>query len=225
MQLLLVAGPLFTLNWSFLNWFGYDAHAARDRVELGIWNYAIMAGPKEEVEFRIRAIVSTVALSALLIHETLEYYIPRRNLDLFRKEYLGQQVTEWRKQLSPDIRINLMFAGRGLGPIRFKWVWNDGFRPHHADANMLIGIRQGVCGRAFKTKRPQSAYFLEPTSRPLTFAERWLFRNKFRLWGYQITRTQHLKGVISIPIIQTSAGLSTSAQQLANPPQFPVLKK
>jgi hypothetical protein len=114
--------------------------------------------------------LTAIAVAGMLLVDTMEYYIPRRKLEMFRKEYLAKEVVEWRKQLSPDIRINLMFAGRG--------------------------------------KLPQKAYFLDAAARPPTFAERWLFQNEFRLWGPQFTRTCHLKGVISNPIVKASEGLS-----------------
>jgi hypothetical protein len=213
LQFLLAMAPLFTMHWSLLDWLGYQASPTPPHpLSFTVLGRVLIEGPKEEVEFAVRAYLTALAVGGIFVMDTVEYYIPRRKLEVFRKEYLAQQLPVWRTQLSGDIRINLMFAHRPWWMLwsirRFKWIWNDGFRPHDPDVNMWITVRQGVCGKAFKTKRPQSAYFSGSQTRSLSMAARWFRRNEFRLWGFQMVKTRHLKAVISIPIVQTSEGLS-----------------
>jgi hypothetical protein len=211
-QLLTILAPLFTMQWSLLDRLGYGPDAS-NMVQVSAWGYPVLFGPKPEVEFTVRAFISAAGLALFFIYEAVEFYIPRRNLTAFRKAYLAEAAPEWRKQLSDDIRINLMFGRRpwwGAWAFSyFQWTWSDGFKPHDRDVNMplLASPWQGVCGMAYKTKRPQSVYF-DSAPGQLSFQEKWLLRNSFRLWGPQISRTRELRGVISIPIVLATEGLS-----------------
>ena len=69
--------------------------------------------------------------------------------------------------------------------------------------------RQGACGKAFRSMRPQSVYF-DQVPPKLAFRQKWLFANEFRLWGPQFRRTEHLRAVLSIPILEQSDHLSPS---------------
>jgi len=198
------------MGFSLLNLFGHSAAGPTDRV-----NVLFLSGPKQEVELQLRIYISVIALVLSLTFEAIDLYIPSRSLLRFRKHYLEEKRKEWREKLTADIRISIMYARRRwytcwLFLRVFEWTWNDGFEHpnEHADANLWMCDRQGACGRAFRTGRPQSVYF--DGGRPSTFAERWLFRNEFRLSGWQLRRTAHLKAVISIPILERSDELSPS---------------
>src|SRR4051812_46700195 len=101
LQLLLVAAPLFTMEWSLLDWGGVPQTGANHYVVLHVMGHALMQGPKAEVEFRLRAVMSTLALAGLFIYEAAEFYIPREGLRNFRKEFLELEAAEWRTQLGP----------------------------------------------------------------------------------------------------------------------------
>jgi hypothetical protein len=208
-QLLAIAGPMLTLNWSLLDLLGARPNA-QGFVLAGV---PFLAGTKAQAELRIRLIVSGLAVLLILVNELVEYYLPARNLGEYRRWYLEDKETEWHEKLGPEVRINIMFARRRwyvLWLFRvFEWTWNDFQPPHHEDANLWLAEWQGVCGRALRTQRPQSVYFREQRQ-PLTVWQKWFFQNEFRLWGKQFDRTAHLRAIISIPIIVASSDLSPS---------------
>lgn len=210
-QAALVLAPLLTMDWSLLNFFGHREAAPMDRVEI-----LFFSGPKQEVELSLRILISTVALIGALAYEAVDLYWPTRSLRAFRKHYLEEKRAEWRVRLSPEIRINIMYARRRwyfLWLVRvFEWTWNDGFDPPrgHVDANMWISEFQGACGKAFRTMRPQSVYFDATPRQIQSFKEEWLLGNEFHLSHGQLRRTRHLRAVLSIPILEKSDDLSPS---------------
>lgn len=211
LQFILVLAPLITMNFSLLNLFGYGAAGPTDVVRVLFFN-----GPKQEVELNLRIFVSAIALFGSLTFEAIDLYLPSRSLLRFRKHYLEEQKKEWRSKLRPDIRINIMYARRRwyfLWFVRvFEWTWNDGFGPpnEHVDANLWICEFQGACGRAFRNMKPYRVYFEEGAADALSFREKWLFGNEFRLTWRQLRRTVHLRAVISIPILEQTEDLSPS---------------
>lgn len=208
-QAVLVLAPLLTRGFSLLNLIGHSAAGPTDVVSV-----LLLTGPKQEVELNLRIYISVVALVGSLTFEALDLYLPSRSLLRFRKRYLEQQKAEWRAKLIEDVRINIMYARRRwyfLWLARsFEWTWNDGFAPpnEHVDANLWICEFQGACGRAFRAGKPQAAYF--DAVEMMSFRQRWLFGNPFRLSGWQLRRTTHLKAIISIPILEQSDDLSPS---------------
>ena len=54
-QLLLLVGPVVTLNWSILNWLGYEGGPS-DPVNVNLFLIEL-TGPKQEVEFKIRGVI------------------------------------------------------------------------------------------------------------------------------------------------------------------------
>lgn len=213
LQAVLVLAPLLTMGFSLLNLIGHSAAGPTDPVQV-----LFLAGPKQEVELQLRILISVVALIVSLTFEAIDLYLPSRSLLQFRKHYLEEKRKEWRDKLTPEIRINIMYAKRRWYTLFlfvkvFEWTWNDGFEHpnEHEDANLWMCDLQGACGRAFRTGKPQSVYF---DGRSMTFAERWFFLNEFRLSGWQLKRTAHLKGVLSIPILEQSDELSPSFESV-----------
>ena len=211
LQAIFILSPLLTMGFSLLNLIGHSAAGPTDAVQV-----FFLSGPKQEVELGLRIWITVVALICSLTFEAVDLYIPSRSLLRFRKHYLEEQNKEWRSKLRPDIRINIMYARRRwyfgwLFVKVFEWTWNDGFAPpnEHIDANMWICEFQGVCGKAFRTMKPQSIYFEVGAADNLTVSQR-LFRNEFRLSGWQLRRTSHLRGIISVPILEQSDELSPS---------------
>jgi hypothetical protein len=210
LQAVLVLAPLLTMGFSLLNLIGHSAAGPSQVVSV-----LFLSGPKQEVELQLRIYITIVALVLSLTFEAVDLYLPSRSLMRFRKHYLEEQRKEWRAKLSPEIRINIMYARRRWYTLWlfihvFEWTWNDGFEHpnEHIDANLWMCEFQGLCGRAFRTGKPQSVYF--DGGKPMTFRERWLFGNEFRLSGWQLRKTVHLKAVISIPILEQSDDLSPS---------------
>lgn len=205
----LVLAPLVTMEWSLLNVFGHSGAAPADTVRV-----LVFKGPKREVELTLRILITATALVGSLIFEAVDLYWPSRSLLRFRMHYLEEKRKEWRDKLSPAVRINIMYARRRwyfLWLVRtFEWTWNDGFDPPvgHVDANMWICEFQGVCGKAFRTMKPQSVYFDANTPEAGGFREKWFFDNKFHLSHRQLRRTRHLRAVLSIPILEQSDGMS-----------------
>jgi len=200
-----------------------------DKASIFISSFVHIAGPKEEVEFKLRVIVTFCGLVMVLGSEIFDYYLPKRDFHEFRDLYLENEARKnWRKQLRADVRINILHAyrlGRFLWMIRvFRWTWNDGFRPPHGhfDVNLGLTTFQGVCGKAFRTKTPIFVDFREepPTARDRTY-QNWIpFRwswfqlrswppfNQFHLWPWQLSKCKNLKGVLSVPILKKSKGNS-----------------
>lgn len=212
LQFVLVMSPLLTMGFSLLNLIGHSAAGPTDVVRV-----LFLTGPKQEVELRLRIYLTVVALIGSLTFEAIDLYLPSRSLLRFRKHYLEEQNKKWRSKLIPDVRINIMYARRRwyflwLFVKVFEWTWNDGFAPpnEHVDANLWICEFQGVCGKAFRTMKPQSIYFKAGAADNLPVSQRWLFRNDFRLSGWQLRRTSHLRAIISIPILEQSDDLSPS---------------
>ena len=106
-------------------------------------------------------------MAGSLIFEAGDLYWPSRSLLELRRLYLEEKRKEWREKLGKEVRINIMYARRRwyfLWLARaFEWTWNNGFDPPagHIDANMWICEFQGVCGKAFRTMKPQTVYFDE----------------------------------------------------------------
>jgi hypothetical protein len=210
LQAALVLAPLLTMGFSLLNLIGHSAAGPTDPVQV-----LFLSGPKQEVELQLRVLITVAALACTLMFEAVDLYLPSRSLLRFRKHYLEEQNKEWRSKLIDDVRINIMYARRRwyflwLFVKAFDWTWNDGFaHPNeHIDANLWMCEFQGLCGRAFRTGKPQSVYF--DGGQPMTFRDTWLFGNAFRLSGWQLRRTAHLKAVISVPILDQSDDLSPS---------------
>lgn len=215
-QGLLLLGPIITLNWSILSLLGYGQDVNLNFLFFGI------AGPKEQVEFKLRVFVTAFGLLLVFGSEIFEYYLPKRDFRDFRNLYLENEAKTWRETLRADIRINILHVyrpGRYLWLIPvFRWTWNDGFRPPngHFDVNLYFTTLQGVCGRAYRSEKAVFVDFREEVRPPRARSyQKWPpFRwqwfqlrnwppfNPFHLWPWQLTKCGALKGVLSVPILK-----------------------
>src|SRR5207244_1627026 len=85
---------------------------------------------------------------------------------------------------------------------------NDGFAPQDLDANLFISTWQGVAGKALRKRKPLLVDMREGVNKRLKIYERWLPFNQFRLWPRQLSKTQEVKCVLSIPMFISSGKLS-----------------
>jgi hypothetical protein len=202
-QLLLLIGPIITLNWSILDWLGY---AGTDEVRLNFLLFDLV-GPKQVVEFKIRGAVIIVGWFSIFLHDMFEYYVPERDFKKFRSLYLDNIRLEWRKTIPTEIRISIFHARRRwFFPICriLCWTWNDGFEPSDSDANMRLMSWQGVAGQVLKKRKPLLVDFRETRNKNLKVYERWLPFNQFRLWPWQLTKTKEITCILSIPVFISS---------------------
>lgn len=210
-QMAVTLAALLGAEYSILNWLTGSSAALTESVTIQVWNWKLLEGPRQEVEVGLRIAIVMTAFLVLFLHEAVTYWLPKQALLRFRKEYIDLEKDEWRKKLHPDIRINLMHVKHrwyALWLPVFEWTWNDGFAPHHEDANMWMCAWQGACGKAYRSKRPQFAS-LEPGSyKQLEWYEKWLLMNPYHLTKRQLRKTRHLTAVLSIPIVRKTEGLS-----------------
>jgi len=211
-QLTLTLGALLGAQYSLLNWMFNSEAKPTEAIVVAPFGFLLLSGPKQEVELKIRLAIVAAGFAALFVHEAVAYWIPRRNLLQFRKEYIDLEKDDWQTQLHHDVRINLMFAKRRwytlwLLPV-FEWTWNDGFKPEHRDANMWICVLQGAYGQAYRTRTAQFASIPAGSFQALTPREKWLLGNRYHLTKRQLRKTRHVLAVLSIPIVKRTDGLS-----------------
>jgi len=151
----------------------------------------------------------------LAIWDFVDFYIPREHLRRFGKDYCDKLARTLRERPVPfpkmgqDIRLNVLYV-RGFWFLSwFKWVANYGYTNSATiapDLHMLLAKWQGLAGVAVRSCKPQWATLWTDTPPSLTFAQRWLFRNTFRLWGTQLDRTAEVRAVLSIPLVRRLGG-------------------
>lgn len=91
-QILLVLSPLFTAQWSILNWLGHPTAGPTDVVEVSILGVHILGGAKQEVELTLRMMLTALALVMVMAYDVVDSYLPSRSMQQFRKEYLDAQA-------------------------------------------------------------------------------------------------------------------------------------
>lgn len=205
-QALLVLGPVLTLNWSLLNWLGHQKAGPSDPVIVGL-GLVRLSGPKQEIELQLRLLISIFALFIVMSAEIFDLYLPQRSMKEFRTRFLKDMKEDWRAEWGDDFRICILHARRPLlFPLCrfFHWTWDDGFDPPagHFDAKLTLCEYQGVCGLAFRRMEAQWVDFRGRSDKALTFAEKWLLRNPFHLWPWQIRKTRNIQAVLSVPMLQ-----------------------
>ena len=116
---------------------------------------------------------------------------------------MEEKATEWKTKVGAGIRINIMYAKRhwwlAFMP-RLEWVWGHGYirkGGQDPDHGLCFLWFQGVCGRAYCTRNSVAATALS--------VKQW-YRPPFRLGPQQIKRTEHVRAVLSIPIMDASWG-------------------
>jgi hypothetical protein len=164
-QVLIVLGPMFTLNWSFVDYLGREVSPA-SQTSPALWTMSLwffsFNGPKPSVELKLRLLISALALIPLIILEVKDTIIPQRELREFRTVYLAEQKQAWRdlepdNKIPEDVRINIMhvrYPWYTFGLFgKFYWTWNDGFsEPPNQDANMYLLTFQGVAGIVYRKR-------------------------------------------------------------------------
>lgn len=208
-QLLLVLTPVITLNWSILNWLGFQG-SPTDHIEAD-FSLFTLSGPKQVVELKIRVLVVALGAAILLFHDSYEHYRPRRDNKKFKAAYLESLKKQWEKILIPDIRINILHAKRyWFFPFLsfFSWTWNYNFSLYDKDTNLFLSTRQGVAGIAFRKGRPQLVDLRKAKNFRLHFHEKFLLLNQFHLWHSQLKKTESLQCILSIPLLMATTDLS-----------------
>lgn len=108
-----------------------------------------------------------------------------------------------------SLRLNVLYVRGFWFCSWFKWVANYGYTDSAAiapDLHMLLASWQGVAGVAVASRKPQWATLWADKPPSFTFAQRWAFGNRFRLWGSQLDRTADVRAVLSIPLVRRLGG-------------------
>ena len=205
-QGLLVLAALLSGTWSLLD----ALHLVQSDGTVQVMG--IVIGPKEPTELTLRFVLSIGALVSIAATDIWDICVPRKKLSDFRKQYLDYQIKQWRAQLTNDIRVSVLYARRRwYWPFYkvFEWAWNNGFEPpNHGDANLKVACWQGVSGFAFSKGKSKSAYY--GGSFDLTWSKRYLLRNRYSMTWRQISKTEGLRGIISVPLLRRGPGNSAS---------------
>lgn len=171
----------------------------------------------QQAELIVRAVIGIVALGLVFLIELFSFYKPREAVQKFGANYFRDIVmTGFKDELASsgapvrvgsDIRVNVMFATRGLLLLRrFRWFANDGFDPNtggkHEDANMWLGAWQGVCGKALRDGK-----LLAVDLRKVPAPELWdgLGLTGFRMFWWQTRRTAGVKAILSVPLFKEAS--------------------
>jgi hypothetical protein len=151
----------------------------------------------------------------LAVWDFVDFYIPREHLRRFGKDYCDKLAKTLRDRPAPfpklgeEIRLNVLCV-RGFWFMSwFKWVANYGYTDNSTvapDLHMFLAKWQGVAGVAVASGKPQWATLWTDTPPTFDFAQRWVFRNKFKLWGSQLDRTAEVRAVLSIPLVRRLGG-------------------
>ena len=205
-SILLAVAPLLTAQYSLLDVLGFSP-GVDGKLTLAFTRWLTISGPKPQVEMQLRVYLTLFGVLALLVQGYFDAYRPSRTLESFRQDYLEHlSKAEWRKRqrLRSDIRINVMYKRFGwIVPLfYFDFIWQDGFAPSDRDTSLRLYFFQGVCGRASRTKEAILVDLRAVKYDQMTFAQRWLFRNEFRLSHGQLRKTKKLKAILSIPIYE-----------------------
>jgi hypothetical protein len=75
----------------------------------------------------------------------------------------------------------------------FEWTWSKGFEPpNHKDAGLFLTRWQGIAGMAARDEKGKSVFFGQPGNPPA----------RYGLLPWQVKKTSHLKGILSVPILR-----------------------
>jgi hypothetical protein len=151
----------------------------------------------------------------LAVWDFVDFYIPREHLRRFGKDYCDKLAKTLRERPAPfpkmgeDLRLNVLYV-RGFWLCSwFKWVANYGYTDSATiapDLHLWMAKWQGVAGVAVASCKPQWATLWTDTPPSFGFAQRWAFRNKFKLWGPQLDRTVEVRAVLSVPLVRRLGG-------------------
>jgi hypothetical protein len=161
-------------------------------------------GNKIHVELGIRLVLSGCAIALLIATDAFDIFIPRRVLRNVRDNYLALESPEWKAGLAgAEIRISIWYARRlWYWPFWkvFKLAWSTGFSPpYDADLTLTLAAWQGISGQAYRSRERVSLG--SPDVGGMTRGQKWLLLNRFRMTAWQLKKTDHIKGLISIPML------------------------
>lgn len=153
--------------------------------------------------------ITLAALTLDMLMDVVEFFSPQLSVAHFRDAYLREKLDEWYTKLPPGVRVNVMYAKRCWYLLflvsRFTWTENRGFDPpRHHDLKLILFSLQGVCGKAYRKRSVWFADLRDSSYMALSRYRRWLPFNKFRLWQWQMRKTEEvgLKYVLSIPMLR-----------------------
>lgn len=193
-QLLVVLAPLITTPWGWLDFMGIRADAAN------VYHFGPFDGSKAEVEFKVALSAAALLFVVFIAEEIWDVYLPKQRLEQFRVAYL-EAAKPRRFKLPAGVRVNLMFARQAaywLFVPRLDWVWSSGYRAEDRDAWVRFWaprwMPQGVCGLAFRERRPLLVELPDPAP------TRWWAKASFRMGPVQLRKTRRVRAILSIPI-------------------------
>lgn len=178
--------------------------------------FKLVADGKTELEPAARAALSLAGLMAAFAYDTYEYYAPRERAERFNKSYVETVVfAEFLANLSAgnvtlgeDVRINALLARRPptIVPRFFSWLVWDGYsytQGIHPDQTLRLLGFQGLSAQVLSEKKIRFADLRGRVLRSLSLSQKYLMCNEFRLTWWQLKRTEHLKYVLSVPMLKT----------------------
>jgi hypothetical protein len=172
----------------------------------------VFLGVPKPPDDQLAAIVALFGLVLVFGFDVYNLYLPKQNTRRFGQAFFDRVVEDFKRNNAPafgtDLRLNAMFLRkpRWLGrfnPLPLRWIANAGFDPAFGaarDGHIWIWGFQGVCGRTLRKRLPQFSDFR--TVRP---SDSWTslfipWRDNYRLFRWQIRRTDHVKAILSVPI-------------------------
>jgi hypothetical protein len=195
-NLLAAFAPLIALRLSPIDYFTWAHPDAHGLVHLGM-----LTASKDVFDLEISVVVTVLAISGICLVEFIDLYLPKRDLERFRTEYLDNEHVEWESQIGKGVRINVMYARRPWYALwvtkRLVWVWGLGYvPPDHRDQGLCFWTWQGVCGRAF---RQEKAIFADLRNFSPQGRKRW-YNNEFRISPRMCDKTKDVQAILSVPM-------------------------
>ena len=90
-NLSIVLAPFLTLHWSILDLFGWGDPATDGLVHLRLLGLLPLVGTKEQVELKLALSMVATAVVFMSAAEVFDVYLPKQDLEQFRREYLDDQ--------------------------------------------------------------------------------------------------------------------------------------
>ena len=162
----------------------------------------------QDVQRSLIGILTVADVGVLAMHEWFTHLLPRRQrkkaFEAFFEMLIKQfevKAKEHDLAIGEDIRINVMFVRRSLLTLyfgrRFIWCANRGFDGSHRDNRLFLMAWQGLCGQAFRERKTLSVDLRNQPNGAVGFLPS---KATFGLYGPQVSKTRHLKAILTIPI-------------------------
>jgi len=181
-------------------------------------NLLVYLGFQKPPDDQLGAAVALFGLILVFIFDFFNLYLPMQKTRQFGDAFFERIVQDFEQNNAPrfgtDLRLNVMFLRkpRLLGrfhPFPLRWVANRGFNPAFGaarDLHIPLWGFQGVCGRTLRKRLPQFADFRMHQLDDSCSSAFFPLRANYRLFRWQIRRTEHVKAILAVPICLPDGG-------------------